>query len=93
MMLSDTLSNLEKFNQGEYSNYQLCSSKFDKAHVYSLFFKDKLILNGPSVIQGDQDVPGHPQRPRQAQPWGEQQVPLMSMKNLYGTCLYSIFQR
>ena len=30
------------------------------------------------MIQGDQDVLGHPQ---QIQPWGFQQVPLMSMKN------------
>ena len=50
-------------------------------HVYILFFKGKSIKNGPSVIQGDQDALGHPQRPRQAQPWGVQQVPLMFIKN------------
>ena len=50
------------------------------AHVYILFFKDKLIKNGPSVIQGDQDALGHPQRFCQAQPWGVQQVPLMFFK-------------
>ena len=29
MVLLDTLSDLDKLNQGEYSKYQLCSSKFD----------------------------------------------------------------
>ena len=62
-MLSDTLSNY-KLNQGEYSKYQVCSSKFGMAHVYILFLKDNLILNGPSMIQGDQDALGHPQRLR-----------------------------
>ena len=50
-------------------------------HVYILFFSYILIENGPSVIQGDQDDLGHTQRPRQAQPWGFQQVPLMFIKN------------
>ena len=40
-MISDTLSDLVKLNQGEYIKYQLCSSKFDMAHVYILFFKRK----------------------------------------------------
>ena len=43
MMLSETLSNLEKLNQCEYSKYQLCLSKFDMAHVYILYFKEKLV--------------------------------------------------
>ena len=30
--------------------------------------------------QGDLRALGHPQRPRQAQPWGEQQVPVMFIK-------------
>ena len=29
MVLLDTLSDLDKLNQGEYSKYQLCSSKID----------------------------------------------------------------
>ena len=41
--LSDTLSDLNKLNHGEYSKYQLCSSKTDMTHVYMLFFKDKSI--------------------------------------------------
>ena len=41
MVLSDTHSDLDKLNQGEYSKYQLCSSKIDMTHVYMLFFKDK----------------------------------------------------
>ena len=41
--LSDTLSILEKLNQGKYSKYQLCSSKIDMTHVYMLIFKDKSI--------------------------------------------------
>ena len=41
--LSDTLSDLDKLNQGEYSKYQLCSSKIDMAHVNMLFIKDKSI--------------------------------------------------
>ena len=57
-------------------------------HVYTLFFKDKSIENGPCMIQGDQEALRHPQRPRQAQPLGVQQVPLMSINYLYGTCLY-----
>ena len=28
-LLSDTLSDLDKLNQGKYSKYQLCSSKID----------------------------------------------------------------
>ena len=48
--LSDTLSDLDKFNQVEYSKYQLCSSKIYMEHVYILFFKDKWIRNGPKVI-------------------------------------------
>ena len=43
MMLSDTLSDLDKLNQGEYSKYQLCASKIDMTPVYMLFFKDKSI--------------------------------------------------
>ena len=43
MMLSDNLSDLDKLNQGEYSEYQLCSSKIDMTHVYVLLFKDKSI--------------------------------------------------
>ena len=27
--------------------------KIDMTHVYMLFFKEKSILNGPSMIQGD----------------------------------------
>ena len=50
---------------------------FDMAHVYILFFKDKLIKISPSMIQGDKDALGHPQQPRQAQPLGVQQVPVM----------------
>ena len=38
------------------------------AHVYVIFFKDKLIKNSPSLIQGDRDALGHPQKPRQTQP-------------------------
>ena len=41
MVLLDTLSDLDILNQGEYSKYQLCSSKFNMTHVY--FFKDKSI--------------------------------------------------
>ena len=43
MVLSDTLSDLNKFNIGKYSKYQLCSSKTDITHVNMLFFKDKSI--------------------------------------------------
>ena len=42
--------------------------KIDMTHVYMLFFKDKLIQNSPSMIQGDQEALGHPQRPRQGFP-------------------------
>ena len=56
-------------------------------HVYMLFFKDKSIEDGPSMIQGDQEAFGHPQRPFQGQPCGVQQVPVMFTKNLPGTCL------
>ena len=45
------------------------------------------------MIQGDQDALGHPQRPRQAQPWGVYQVPVMIIKILHGTGLYTIFHR
>ena len=61
-----TLSDLDKLNFGECSKYQLCSSVIDMTCLYAIFF----------MIQGDQKAP--PQQPRQAQPWGVQQVPLMS---------------
>ena len=64
--LSDTLSDLNKLNQGEYSKYQLCSSKIDMTHVYMLFFKEV-----------DQEALGHPQRPRQAHPWTSTQTVLI----------------
>ena len=32
------------------------------------------------MIQGDHDAVEHPQRPRQAQPWGVQQVPFIFIK-------------
>ena len=47
-------------------------------------------LDGP---QGDLRALGHPQRPRQAQPWGVQQVPVMFIKNWNDTCLYAVIQR
>ena len=40
MVLSDTLSDLDKLNYGK---YQLCSSKIDMTYVYTLFFNDKLV--------------------------------------------------
>ena len=43
MMLSDTHSDLDKLNYGEYSKYQLCLSKFDMAHVSMIYFKGKSI--------------------------------------------------
>ena len=49
-------------------------------HVYMLFFKDKSIEDGPSMIQGDQKAFAHPQRPFQGQPCGVQQVPVMFIK-------------
>ena len=69
IFLSDTLSDLDKFIYGEYSKHQLCSSWFDMAHVYIVFLKDKLILNGLGVMQGDQGALGHHLRPRQVPPW------------------------
>ena len=45
------------------------------------------------MIQGDQEVLRHPQRPHQAQPRRVQQVPVMFIKNWHDTCLYAIFQR
>ena len=47
-MLSDTLSDLVKLNYGEYSKYQLCSSKIDMTHVCMVFFKDKSIKTVPA---------------------------------------------
>ena len=41
--LSNTLSDLDKLNQGKYSKYQFCSSKLGMTHDYMLFFKDKSI--------------------------------------------------
>ena len=41
-MLSDTLSDLDKLNQGEYSKYQLCSSKID-IHMFICYFSKRLI--------------------------------------------------
>ena len=61
------------------------------AHIYIYTIFQRQI--GLSVIQGDQDALGHPQRPRQAQPWWVQQVLLMFIKNWHDICLYAIFQR
>ena len=43
MVLSDTLSDLNKLNYREYSEDQLYSSKIYMTHVYKLIFKDKSI--------------------------------------------------
>ena len=37
--------------------------------------------------QGDLTALGHPQRPRHAQPWGVQQVPVMFIKNWHDTSI------
>ena len=42
------------------------------------FSKRKRYWMGP---EGDLRSLGHPQRPRQAQPWGVQQVPFIFIKN------------
>ena len=42
--------------------------------------------------KGDLRALGHPQWPRQAQPWGVQQVPFILIKILYGAWLYTILQ-
>ena len=44
------------------------------------------------MIQGDQDALGYPQRPRLAQLWGVQQVPVMSIKSWYCACSYTILK-
>ena len=67
--LSDTLSALDKLNQGEYSKYQLCSSKID-IHMFICYFSKMLIKR----------LSGHPQRPQQAQARRVQQVPVMFIK-------------
>ena len=43
MVLSDTLSDLNKLNFGEYSKNQFCSSKIEMAHVNIQFFNDNSI--------------------------------------------------
>ena len=43
--------------------------------------------------QGDLSTLGHPQRPRQAKPWGVQQKPLIFIQNWHGAWLYSIFTK
>ena len=83
-MLSDTYSDHVKLNHGRYSKYQLCSSVFDMAHDQILFFRDKSILNGPSVLQGDQSAIEHLQRPPQAQ----QQVPVFKIDMVH---VYKLF--
>ena len=44
-MLSDTHSDLDMLNQGEYSKYKLTSSKIEMTLAYMIFFKDKSIYN------------------------------------------------
>ena len=41
--LSNSLSDLDKLNHGEYSKYYLYSYKTDVAHIYLLFFIEKSI--------------------------------------------------
>ena len=74
-MRSDTLSDLAKLYHGD-----LCPSKIDMAHVYKLFFKDKLILNVPRVINM---LSGHPLQPGKAQPRRIQKVTYVDQKKTW----------
>ena len=47
-------------------------------HMFIYYYQRQIDLNGS---RGDQDVLGHPQRPRQAQPLLVQQVPVVFIKN------------
>ena len=49
--------------------------------MFKYYFSKTNRLNGLSVLQSGQDALGHPQRPRQAQPWRVQQEPLMFLKD------------
>ena len=74
------------------------ASTANTSYVHQKLKWHMLIYNFSMTIrfkrsQGDQDALGHPQRPRQGQPWGVQQVPLMFIKNWHDTCLNAIFQR
>ena len=53
-----------------------CPSKIYMTHVNIIFFKDQCKWS-----KGDHGALGHPQRPRQAQLWQVQQVPVMFIKN------------
>ena len=53
-------------------------------HVSCTIFEKKTILDGS---QGGLKALGNPQRPRQAQPWGVQQVPVMFIKNWHDTSI------
>ena len=43
--------------------------------------------------QGDLRSLGHPQRPRQAQPRGVQQVPIIFLKRTFETCFMNDFRK
>ena len=55
--LLDTLSDLDKLDQGEYSKYQLCSSKINMTHVCMLFFKEKSNSSGSRVTKNRSKTP------------------------------------
>ena len=54
---------------------------FTAAHAY--VNKTRVDLLPFNVLGPKLKALGHPRRPRQAQPWGEQQVPVIFIKNLH----------
>ena len=63
-----------------------------KMNICNMFMNDFWKENDLDGSQGDLKALGNPQRPRQAQPWGEQQVPFIFIKNWHGARLYTIFK-
>ena len=60
-------------------------------HIWNMFLERFWKENDLDGSQGDLKALGHPQRPRQAQPWGVQQAPfIFIIKNWHSACLYTI---
>ena len=60
--------------------FRLFKGTFANLNQFRDMKHERLLKTSLDGSQGDQMALGHPQRPRQAQPWGVQQVPFIFIK-------------
>ena len=88
-----TKKGITHVNGSTASTFYIHKKKTYMALAYILLFQKQIDLKQRSQLDT-----GWPRcsrtlsRSRQAQPWGVEQVPFMSIKNWYGACLYTIFK-